>query len=471
MYTLAEFMMVAGADNRPPMLDKPQYESWKSRMELYIQGKDNGRIILKSVETVPLSGLLSSPDVYALVNHHKVAKDIWDRVKLLMQGTSLSKQERECKMYDKFDKFSYVKGETLHQYYLWSAQLINDMNIIQMTMQPAQVNTKFLNSLPREWGKFVTDVKLARDLHMSNYDQLYAYFKQHEVHANETRLMRERFPDPLALVANFHQQRSHFNNYHSQCTTPQYPQQFSPPTQHFPQIDSGLIVLTVLPGDDPITCMNKAMAFLLDLFTPSYPSTNNQLRSSSNLRNQATVQDGRVTVSKFKEDKVRMLSVQVHKGMLQVQGEIHQVKQRLSSVIIVKVKGIWLDSVLSQREEVMQHGLRKRCCLFKYRLRIDDPDAYDFDNDDICLAKAVLMANLSSCDSDVLSEANNESKSVNESLTTELDRYKERVKILEQRFNVDLSDHDKFIDSQMDDMIQMKNTKFAAFETEIDTLK
>ncbi|GJQ90304.1 hypothetical protein Tco_0001443 [Tanacetum coccineum] len=66
MTTLAEFMIVVGADNRPPMLDKPQF----------LQG-------------LPL-------DVYALINHHKIAKDIWDRVKLLMQGTSLSKQEREC---------------------------------------------------------------------------------------------------------------------------------------------------------------------------------------------------------------------------------------------------------------------------------------------------------------------------------------------------------------------------------------
>ncbi|GJT29834.1 hypothetical protein Tco_0910109 [Tanacetum coccineum] len=38
------------------------------------------------------------------------------------------------------------------------------------------------------------------------------------------------------------------------------------------------------------------MAFLSAVFTPRYPSTNNQLKSSYNLRNQATVQDGRVTV-------------------------------------------------------------------------------------------------------------------------------------------------------------------------------
>ncbi|GJU17566.1 hypothetical protein Tco_1145532 [Tanacetum coccineum] len=68
-------------------------------------------------------------------------------------------------------------------------------------------------------------------------------------------------------------------------------------------------------------------------------------------------------------------------------------------------------------------------------------------------------------------KANNESKIVNESLTIELERYKERVKILKQRFNVDLSSREKFIDSQMDEMIRMKNTKFDAFETEIDTLK
>nr|GEV12870.1 hypothetical protein [Tanacetum cinerariifolium] len=49
-----EFMIVAGADNCPLMLDKPQYESWKSQMKLYIQGKDNGWIILNLVENGPL---------------------------------------------------------------------------------------------------------------------------------------------------------------------------------------------------------------------------------------------------------------------------------------------------------------------------------------------------------------------------------------------------------------------------------
>ncbi|GJX40356.1 hypothetical protein Tco_0255346 [Tanacetum coccineum] len=142
------------------------------------------------------------PDVYALVNHQEAAKDIWDRVKLLMRGTELSYQEYECRLYNLFDKFSYVQDETLYKYYLRFSQLINDMHTIRMKMQQVQVNTMFLNALPLEWSKFVTDVKLAKSLYTTNYDQLYAYLSQHERHANEVRIMRKRYPDPLALVAN-----------------------------------------------------------------------------------------------------------------------------------------------------------------------------------------------------------------------------------------------------------------------------
>nr|GEU41095.1 hypothetical protein [Tanacetum cinerariifolium] len=40
-----------------------------------------------------LQGLL--PEIYTLVSNHKVAKDLWERIQLLMQGTSLTKQERK----------------------------------------------------------------------------------------------------------------------------------------------------------------------------------------------------------------------------------------------------------------------------------------------------------------------------------------------------------------------------------------
>nr|GEV85866.1 hypothetical protein [Tanacetum cinerariifolium] len=161
METLADKAILSGADNRSPMLEKDMYDSWKSKMELYMMNRQHGRMILEFIENGPLvwpsikengatrpkkySGLFATeaiqadcdvkatniilqglpPEVYALVSNHKVAKELWERIQLLMQGTSLTKQEREY-------------------------------------------------------------VKLVQDLHITNIDQLHAYLRQHEFHTNET---------------------------------------------------------------------------------------------------------------------------------------------------------------------------------------------------------------------------------------------------------------------------------------------
>nr|GEX74565.1 hypothetical protein [Tanacetum cinerariifolium] len=77
----------------------------------------------------------------------------------------------------------------------------------------ALINTKFLNNLPPEWSKFVTDIKLVRDLHTTNVDQLHAYLGQHEYHANEVRLMHERTSDPLALVSQHQLNRPTYHHH------------------------------------------------------------------------------------------------------------------------------------------------------------------------------------------------------------------------------------------------------------------
>ncbi|GJT95726.1 putative reverse transcriptase domain-containing protein [Tanacetum coccineum] len=196
----------------------------KKYEELLVTEKLQADYNLKATNNV-LQGL--PPDVYAIFNHHKVSKEIWDRVKLLIQGIKLSLQEKECKLYDKFDKFSFVKGKTLYQYYWRFSQLINNMNVINMSMRPVQVNMKLLDSLPPEWSKFIMDVKLARDFHTTNYDQLYSYIEQHEAYANETRLLHERYQDSLAFVAIFNQPPSHITNYHSPYNSTQFPQQIN----------------------------------------------------------------------------------------------------------------------------------------------------------------------------------------------------------------------------------------------------
>ncbi|GJU15626.1 hypothetical protein Tco_1143592 [Tanacetum coccineum] len=317
------------------------------------------------------------------------------------------------------------------------------------------------------------------------------------------------------------------HQYHHTPVNPQqhsiFPQPFISPSvtqqsqAEFPQLDTSLVVLMFQLGEDPIECINKAMAFL-SAVTSRFSPLNNQLRTSSNPKNQASIQDGRVTVQQ------------------------HMARQRTQPKR--PRNATWFKEKLmlaKAQEEAFQ---------------TEDLDAYDSDCDDISLAKAVLMANLSSYDSDVLSEVpdsdtylndiinqdvqeimyseqthivdfldneitsdiiiisysqylqesqnagiqdtnsfalndllvlslveqmtdhvanldkeNQTNKMVNESLTAELERYKERVAIFEQRLNVDLNKREKLIDSQMDDLIRNRNAKFAAFQQEIDTLK
>ncbi|GJV42310.1 hypothetical protein Tco_1420750 [Tanacetum coccineum] len=66
MTTLAEHMIVAGAENRPPMLDMTMYNSWQSCMLLYIKGKKKDDYDVQATNIV-LQGL--PPDVYSLVNY------------------------------------------------------------------------------------------------------------------------------------------------------------------------------------------------------------------------------------------------------------------------------------------------------------------------------------------------------------------------------------------------------------------
>nr|GEV94997.1 integrase, catalytic region, zinc finger, CCHC-type, peptidase aspartic, catalytic [Tanacetum cinerariifolium] len=325
-------------------------------------------------------------------------------------------------------------------------------NIILQGLPPEleqfQVNTKFLNTLPPEWSKFVTDVKLVRDLHMTNVDQLHAYLGQHEYHANKFRLMHERTSDPLALVANHQMNKSpdqpHQQSYQqhqfqpqvstfqsSQYGTPYHSSQYAsqapsstPLSITYPSNDfqssvnhNVLVVLVFQKGDDPIDFINHMMSFLTAVVTSRYPPTNNQLRTLSNPCQQATINNGR--------------------------GE-----------------GTCQSSAQSLRGREMRCGLRIRDQSTHYVVtnnaayQADDLDAYDSDCDELNSAKIALMANLTHYGSDNLAEnlsslaqqddlilsvieqlktqvvnctkINQDNKNVNEFLTAELERYKDQ---------------------------------------------
>nr|GEV02871.1 hypothetical protein [Tanacetum cinerariifolium] len=363
MSTLAEFMILSHGDNRSPMLDKDLYDYWGSKIELYMQNREHGRMILESVEHSPLvwptieENWVIRTKKYVELSTEKIQADCDIKAtNIILQGTSLTKQERECKLYDAFDKFA---------------------------------------SLPSEYSKFVTDVKLVRDLHTTNFDQLHAYLEQHELYANEVRIMREPNQDPLALSPQYgsiHPSQHYSTTYPSTPlaitypSTP-YPNAYSS-TFHqdaclqpqsipqiedtvsignqqthlaaFPEINSGLTVLVFKQGDDPIDAINNFCLL------------------SSHLGRQSSFVAGtfgtRANISGIKgnnSDQQRVVKY------FNCQGEDTGVAEGPVT------------------QTVITHNAAYQA---------DDLDAYDSDCDEISTAKAILMANLSSYGSYVLSD-------------------------------------------------------------------
>nr|GFD49694.1 hypothetical protein [Tanacetum cinerariifolium] len=60
--------------------------------------------------------------------------------------------------------------------------------------------------------------------------------------------------------------------------------------------EAGLVVPVFQKGDDPINAINHMMSFLTSVVASRYPVTNNKLRTSLNPRQQATINNGRVTI-------------------------------------------------------------------------------------------------------------------------------------------------------------------------------
>nr|GFA66084.1 hypothetical protein [Tanacetum cinerariifolium] len=391
MSSLADKAILSGADNRPPMLEKDMYDSWRSRMELYMLNRQHGRMILESVEHGPI---------------------LWPTIE--------EDGERECKLYDAFDKFTYQKGETLRDFYLRFSLLLNDMNMYNMKLEQFQVNTKFLNTLPPKWSKFVTDTKLVRDLHTTNVDKLHAYLSQHEYHANEVRLLHERTSDPLALISQHQLHRPTYQHHQQSYHQPQFQQQASTyqaspyaTSYHTPQFVSQGPSSSTHSISYPVTdtsslvnhnaYMASSSALQIDYalmvqqsseYSPPEAGLVVLLRTPLNPSQQATINNGRVTIQPIQGRQNFVLagsSRPFTSGSGGAPG-----KQREEELEFLADPG---TAESSSNQTVVTNNAAYQA---------DDLDAYDSDCDEINSAKIALMANLSHYGSDNLVESNTE---------------------------------------------------------------
>nr|GEX80586.1 hypothetical protein [Tanacetum cinerariifolium] len=200
----------------------------------------------------------------------------------------------------------------------------------------------------------------------------------------------------------------------------------------------GLAVPVFSLRDDPIACLNKAMAFLIVVASSrvtvqQVQGRQGQIYFDTGYKSNATSSGGNNASGQEKD-----------KAML---AEAHEAGQILDD-----------DQLAFLADPEVPDGQATQTIIPNNdAFQIEDLDIYDSDCDDILNAKAILMTNISNYGLHVISEAlilkpilmiwkikekaNKEHN--NESVTAELERYKERVKTFEQRLNIDLSSREK----------------------------
>nr|GEW37150.1 hypothetical protein [Tanacetum cinerariifolium] len=211
----------------------------------------------------------------------------------------------------------------------------------------------------------------------------------------------------------------------------QHSSEYSPP-------ESGLLVLVFQKRDDLIDAINHMMSFLTAVVTSRYLATNNQLRTSSNHHQQATINNGRVTIQLI-QGRQNFISAGLSRPFTSGSGRASG-KQRVIVCYNCKGKGHmskqctkpkrkqdaeWFkDKVLLvqayangqvlQEEELefladpgtAESSSNQNVVTINAAYQANDLDAYDSDCDEINSAKISLMENLSHYGSDNLAESN-----------------------------------------------------------------
>ncbi|GJU18928.1 hypothetical protein Tco_1146894 [Tanacetum coccineum] len=203
----------------------------------------------------------------------------------------------------------------------------------------------------------------------------------------------------------------HHNVFSPSSSIPQI--EYSPTVNQqseFSQLDFGLTIPVFKHGDDPINAINHVMSILSVVVSSCYPTTNNQLRNSSNPRQQVIINDGRVTVQPVQGRQISYAAGTTRTFTPGASGN-NSGKQRIVTYALAE------SNVVNHSETEITNAL-------------------------ILSVIEQLKTQVANC-----TKVNLENKSVNNTLPAKLERYKEQVKVLNEGQNVDLKNKDNVSDS------------------------
>ena len=124
-------------------------------------------------------------DIYHSVITCQSAKEIWDTLIVLFEGTPEVKKNKRSLLIQKYEMFKGKSGESITEIYERFNCLINDLRQHSTKFENEDVLIKFLRSLPAEWDNITIAIRQSKDLESMTLQALYGNLLTHELEVEQ----------------------------------------------------------------------------------------------------------------------------------------------------------------------------------------------------------------------------------------------------------------------------------------------
>ena len=113
------------------------------------------------------------------------AKEIWDRLQVLHEGTDQVKKTKISMLVHQYEMFKMLEHENIDEMTTRFMHIINQLKALGKRYTNAEMVRKILRSLSKAWRPKVTAIQETKDLNVLSLDALIRSLKTHEIELNE----------------------------------------------------------------------------------------------------------------------------------------------------------------------------------------------------------------------------------------------------------------------------------------------
>ena len=140
------------------------------------------------------------PNEYSRISMCSSAKEMWDKLSLIYEGTSEVKETKANLLIQDYELFRMQPEETISEMFARLTQLTNGLKALGKDYTNAELVRKVLRSLPPAWHTKATVIEDSKNLSVMSLDELIGSLMTYEINMkrNAEEVKKKK---PIALKA------------------------------------------------------------------------------------------------------------------------------------------------------------------------------------------------------------------------------------------------------------------------------